>query len=169
MGDCRPNQREFLRHFPSLRSPRPKIPKRLTTPSVRGIISLARKSPYAPVAQLDRVSDSDSEGHAFESHRAYQKNPAAVMVCGVSFIKNHLLIFPKYRLYHRLRGSKRGSNFSADDVRPRAHVLRPFQLFRRFDGHGCARLLYLLQFRHLVQVGAVVGQVYRGPLTACGG
>ena len=30
---------------------------------------------YAPVAQLDRVSDSDSEGHAFESHRAYQKTP----------------------------------------------------------------------------------------------
>ena len=24
-----------------------------------------------PVAQLDRVSDSDSEGRAFESHRAY--------------------------------------------------------------------------------------------------
>ena len=30
---------------------------------------------YAPVAQLDRVSDSDSEGRAFESHRAYQKYP----------------------------------------------------------------------------------------------
>ena len=58
-----------------LQSPCPKIPKRLTTPSVRGIISLARKSPYAPVAQLDRVSDSDSEGHAFESHRAYQLSP----------------------------------------------------------------------------------------------
>ena len=28
---------------------------------------------YVPVAQLDRVSDSDSEGRAFESHRAYQK------------------------------------------------------------------------------------------------
>ena len=27
---------------------------------------------YAPVAQLDRVSDSDSEGRAFESHQAYQ-------------------------------------------------------------------------------------------------
>ena len=25
---------------------------------------------YAPVAQLDRVSDSDSEGRAFESHQA---------------------------------------------------------------------------------------------------
>ena len=28
---------------------------------------------YAPVAQLDRVSDSDSEGRAFESRRAYQR------------------------------------------------------------------------------------------------
>ena len=28
---------------------------------------------YAPVAQLDRVSDSDSEGRAFESHQAYKK------------------------------------------------------------------------------------------------
>ena len=27
---------------------------------------------YAPVAQLDRALDSDSKGHAFESHRAYQ-------------------------------------------------------------------------------------------------
>ena len=27
---------------------------------------------YAPVAQLDRVSDSDSEGRWFESSRAYQ-------------------------------------------------------------------------------------------------
>ena len=31
------------------------------------------KSAYAPVAQLDRVSDSDSEGRWFESSRAYQK------------------------------------------------------------------------------------------------
>ena len=29
------------------------------------------KKLYAPVAQLDRVSDSDYEGRAFESHRAY--------------------------------------------------------------------------------------------------
>ena len=28
---------------------------------------------YAPVAQLDRVTDSDSVGHWFESSRAYQK------------------------------------------------------------------------------------------------
>ena len=30
---------------------------------------------HAPVAQLDRVSDSDSEGRWFESSRAYQMNP----------------------------------------------------------------------------------------------
>ena len=30
---------------------------------------------YMPVAQLDRVSDSDSEGRAFESHRAYHPFP----------------------------------------------------------------------------------------------
>ena len=38
----------------------------------------------APVAQLDRVTDSDSVGHAFESHRAYHsKTPETVMVSGV--------------------------------------------------------------------------------------
>ena len=30
---------------------------------------------YVPVAQLDRVSDSDSEGRRFESFRARQKPP----------------------------------------------------------------------------------------------
>ena len=38
---------------------------------VRGL-SLAGTIKYAPVAQLDRVSDSDSEGRWFESSRAYQ-------------------------------------------------------------------------------------------------
>ena len=33
---------------------------------------------YAPVAQLDRVSDSDSGGRAFESHQACQ-NPHTVV------------------------------------------------------------------------------------------
>ena len=28
---------------------------------------------YVPVAQLDRASDSDSEGRAFESHQVHQK------------------------------------------------------------------------------------------------
>ncbi len=32
-------------------------------------------SEYAPVAQLDRVTDSDSVGRTFESCRAYQKPP----------------------------------------------------------------------------------------------
>ena len=31
-----------------------------------------RSYEYAPVAQLDRVTDSDSVGHWFESSRAYQ-------------------------------------------------------------------------------------------------
>ena len=30
---------------------------------------------YAPVAQLDRVSASEAEGHAFESHRVRQLSP----------------------------------------------------------------------------------------------
>ena len=30
---------------------------------------------YVPVAQLDRVSDSDSEGRRFEPCRAYQRIP----------------------------------------------------------------------------------------------
>ena len=38
---------------------------------------------YAPVAQLDRVSDSDSEGRAFESHQAYQQTASHF---GLSFI-----------------------------------------------------------------------------------
>ena len=35
------------------------------------IIKLFERTAYAPVAQLDRVSDSDSEGRAFESRRAH--------------------------------------------------------------------------------------------------
>ena len=41
----------------------------------RAYKSHMRKTAYAPVAQLDRVSDSDSEGRWFESSRAYQKPP----------------------------------------------------------------------------------------------
>ena len=44
----------------------------------------------APVAQLDRVSDSDSEGRAFESHQAYQIHTAAKLyfntICGCFFV-----------------------------------------------------------------------------------
>ena len=42
-----------------------------------------------PVAQLDRVSDSDSEGRAFESHQAYQfikKSPFNVKLNGEFFV-----------------------------------------------------------------------------------
>ena len=47
------------------------------TPAI--IAGLSRKSgTYAPVAQLDRVSDSDSEGRKFESCRAYQNPPDPV-------------------------------------------------------------------------------------------
>ncbi len=38
---------------------------------------------YAPVAQLDRVSDSDSEGRAFESHQAYHFNLASLPLKGI--------------------------------------------------------------------------------------
>ena len=37
---------------------------------------------YAPVAQLDRVSDSDSEGRAFESHQAYHSNLTSPLLEG---------------------------------------------------------------------------------------
>lgn len=41
----------------------------------------------APVAQLDRVSDSDSEGRKFESCRVYQSNrpPQTVVYCFGTF------------------------------------------------------------------------------------
>ena len=48
---------------------------------------------YVPVAQLDRVSDSDSEGRAFESHRAYQKK-APTYVGAFSMIFVYLSINP---------------------------------------------------------------------------
>lgn len=41
---------------------------------------------YVPVAQLDRVSDSDSEGRAFESHRAYH-------TCGEHFALRRFFFF----------------------------------------------------------------------------
>ena len=46
----------------------------LTCPAGRAIIHpLSERGVCAPVAQLDRVSDSDSEGRAFESRRAHQE------------------------------------------------------------------------------------------------
>ena len=48
----------------------------------------------APVAQLDRALDSDSKGHAFESHRAYQKHRCFVRNGGVFSIDRTYLLFP---------------------------------------------------------------------------
>ena len=49
----------------------------MTIPLTHAIIfKLFERAAHAPVAQLDRVSDSDSEGRAFESRRAHQdENP----------------------------------------------------------------------------------------------
>ena len=48
-------------------------------------VAASRK--FAPVAQLDRVSDSDSEGRWFESSRAYQNPPH---ICEVGFVYDFL-------------------------------------------------------------------------------
>ncbi len=48
-------------------------------------IILIPKTLYAPVAQLDRASDSDSEGHAFKSHRAYQSPAFCIAKGGTSY------------------------------------------------------------------------------------
>ena len=40
---------------------------------------------YASVAQLDRASDSDSEGRAFESRRAYQAKNGSVRAAAPPF------------------------------------------------------------------------------------
>ena len=50
--------------------------KRLTFSAGCAMI-IRLQSIHAPVAQLDRVSDSDSEGHRFESCRAYRLKPLA--------------------------------------------------------------------------------------------
>ena len=44
-----------------------------------------------PVAQLDRVSDSDSEGRAFESHRAYHEKSHFCLLTKVAFLFASLL------------------------------------------------------------------------------
>ena len=44
----------------------------------------------APVAQLDRVSDSDSEGHRFDSCRVYH-TPEAFFASGVSVFRAGVL------------------------------------------------------------------------------
>ncbi len=45
------------------------IKRNLTAPASCPILPSTNR---APVAQLDRVSASDAEGHRFESYRAYQ-------------------------------------------------------------------------------------------------
>lgn len=45
---------------------------------------------HVPVAQLDRVSDSDSEGRAFESHRAYFQGEAPAKELFPILKKEHL-------------------------------------------------------------------------------
>ena len=45
---------------------------------------------HAPVAQLDRVSDSDSEGHRFDSCRVYQ-TPEAFFASGGSVFRAGVL------------------------------------------------------------------------------
>ena len=54
---------------------------------------------YAPVAQLDRVSDSDSEGRAFESHQAYQRRR------GLRIVRDDDFSFRIIVISHSLRRS----------------------------------------------------------------
>ncbi len=62
----------------------------------------------APVAQLDRALDSDSKGHAFESHRAYHVKPLvslkrAVFLCFLAKYKSlQILGRPSGRLIRGL-------------------------------------------------------------------
>ena len=46
------------------------------------------KNQYAPVAQLDRVSDYESEGHRFESCRACQKKRLAMQAASFCSCRN---------------------------------------------------------------------------------
>ena len=59
----------------------------LDNPAAYDIINklcAAWRKEYVPVAQLDRVSDSDSEGRGFESRRAYHiKKPVLSMLCSI--------------------------------------------------------------------------------------
>ena len=48
---------------------------------------------YVPVAQLDRVSDSDSEGRAFESHRVYQKAKKGIKKTDKPLVHKDLSVF----------------------------------------------------------------------------
>lgn len=51
----------------------------------------------APVAQLDRVSDSDSEGHRFDSCRVYHiKNASRTEKFSLRFVINFNAIFDRF-------------------------------------------------------------------------
>ena len=53
---------------------------------IKGVLLSQRITKYAPVAQLDRVTDSDSVGRWFESSRAYhEKRQASQDACRFSF------------------------------------------------------------------------------------
>ncbi len=62
---------------------------------------------YAPVAQLDRVSDSDSEGRAFESHRAYQKKTTSF---GLSFFHFYSPVASNLAMHFLKIGKARGES-----------------------------------------------------------
>ncbi len=47
---------------------------------------------HAPVAQLDRVSDSDSEGRAFESHQAYQSPQIHMDLGAFIYLSQHCVV-----------------------------------------------------------------------------
>ena len=55
--------------------------KRLTNPSLSDKIHHVPSGTYALVAQLDRVSDCESEGREFESLPARQENRTCVNKC----------------------------------------------------------------------------------------
>ena len=54
---------------------------------IKGVLLSQRITKYAPVAQLDRVTDSDSVGRWFESSRAYQNIFPLLMAGGKYFIQ----------------------------------------------------------------------------------
>ena len=67
----------------------------LDNPAAYDIINklcAAWRKEYVPVAQLDRVSDSDSEGRWFESSRVHEEKPLKSKdFSGFSFFKQRLL------------------------------------------------------------------------------
>ena len=74
----------------------------LDNPAAYDIINklcAAWRKEYVPVAQLDRVSDSDSEGRWFESSRVHEGKPLKSKdFSGFSFSK-HVLLVPSGSIY----------------------------------------------------------------------